>query len=287
MDSTISTLFSAIIGIELVTTAFIIISGLRESFTSFVLKSYGANANTPVLMRRFQDVFAEYFRSEIKKLINFPYLHPNICNEKSKSNYEIIIKTFMLDTQFWNGAFIKFKNIIRVELNMRSSKFEYALDNITEFSDGFNKYMTNFAKTNQISEDSDMYRSKFNHLKQWLQSAVDERINDHQDQHIDICADMGYEYNCPVYELCRSCTRRRTHTWLKRLNEYIQTEFDSFESVPIDEHITITSTNDVDEKELRRNHFNKRIKMTPKDKQRYLRNKGILSKDNRKKIKEN
>ena len=274
MDSTISALFSTIVGLDLVMSAFAVISGLQDSFAEFVLKSYGSNKDTSSLMLRFQEVFLENFRYEIKTIIRFPQSY---VTESSKLNYEIITKAFLLDTKIWQNAFIEFTKIIRSELNMRTSKFEYALDNITDFSEGFNKYMTNFAKTNHISEDSDMYRSKFNHLKQWLQSSVDCRITDHQNQHNDICGDMGYEYGCPEYELCVSCTLRRKHTWLKRLNEYIQSEFDSFETIPI---VDFCHT-ELDEKESRRDDYTKRTKLVMRDKRRYLRNKGILTKDNR------
>lgn len=280
MDSTISSLFSTIVGIELVMSAFADIFGLQDSFAEFVIESYGANADTSSLMLRFQEVFLENFRYKIKTIIQFSQLY---LNKSSKLNYEIIIKSFMLDSKIWYDAFIQFKNIICLELNMCTSKFEYALDNIPEFSDGFNKYMANFAKTNKISEESYMYLSKFNYLKKWLQNAVDKRINVHRDQHIVICADMGYEYGCPVYELCGSCTNRRKHTWLKRLNEYIQNEFDSFETIPI---VDFCHT-ELDEKESRRDDYTKRTKLVMRDKRRYLRNKGILTKDNRKTIKTN
>lgn len=271
MDSTISTLFSTIVGLELVMSAFAVISGLQDSFAEFVLKSYGSNTDTSSLMLRFQEVFLTCFRSEIEFVIHFPQSY---VTESSKLNYEIITKAFLLDTKLWQNAFIEFTKIIRSELNMRTSKFEYALDNITEFSDGFNKYMTNFVKTNQISEDSDMYRSKFNNLKQWLQSAVDKRIEQHRIHHSDVCEylDCGYDY--PQYDLCESCTLRRKHTWLKRLNEYIQSEFDSFETIPI---VDFCHT-ELDDKESRRDDFTKRSTFTLRDKRRYLRNKGILTK---------
>jgi hypothetical protein len=278
MDSTISALFSTIVGLELVMSAFAVISGLQDSFAEFVLESYGSTADTSSLMLRFQEVFLKCFRSKIEFIIRF---QQSYVAKSSKLNYEIITKAFLLDTEIWQNAFIQFKNIIRSELNMRTSKFEYALDNITAFSDRFNKYMANFAKTNQISEDSDMYLSKFNDLKQWLQNAVDKRINDHLNQHNDICADMGYEDGCPEYELCGSCTLRRKNTWLKRLNEYIQSEFDSFETIPI---VDVCHT-ELDEKESRRDDYTKRTKLVMRDKRRYLRNKGLLTKDNRKTIK--
>ena len=274
MDSTISQLFSAINGNEHVMNAFVIITDLQDSFTAFILKSYGTNVDISMLMRRFQNVFAEYFRSEIKKIINFPQFY---VNESSISNYKIIIRNFMLDSRLWRGAFDKFKKIIQIELNMRSTQFEYALANITEFSDGFNKYMANFAKTNQIVEESDMYCSKFNHLKQMLQNVVDERIKQHREQHFDICEDLGCNYGASIYALCTFCTDRREQTWLKRLNEYIQSEFDSFEVTPI----PVYCRTEIDEKESRCDDYTKRTNMALRDKRRYLRNKGILTKDNR------
>jgi hypothetical protein len=273
---------------DLVSMAFVIIPDLQDHFMIYLTNMGVSQESVSSHQKNLQKLFFDEFKSEIKKYEKFPKWH-NIkyhgeilcfCTENCKHNQPHtkcpnIIACLMFNSQMWDCAFINFKYEMYEEKLAREGTFDWMLENNEEFSSIVTKYMKNFAMENLLTEDSQTYIEKLNHLKQILQEKFNKFISNQESEHYEFCNDEYY-FNTIKYELCSECGYYRKRVWIDFFTEYIDEDYSRFRSVDYVGASDDDMNDDMnDEKELRRDTFVRNTTNKLKDKRRHLRNKGF------------
>lgn len=267
--------------------AFIVIRNLQDDFMHFLTSMGESQDSVSFHQKRLQTLFFEEFENEIEKYKNFPKWHnskyhgdvfcfciencEHIDAQKQCSN---IVSCLLFNQQSWYNALVNLKYELYGQKIDREGTFDWMFENNEEFNSIVTKFMKNFALENWLTEESQFYMEKLNHIKQFLQEKFDKFISEQESDHYNFCND-DYYFNSTKYERCSECAYYRKRCWIDFFTEYINADYSRFRSVDDFEDDYQHDDEMENSKQMRRDDFNKNTTNKLKDKRRHLRNKGL------------
>jgi hypothetical protein len=281
--SNVISILDALMTVNLVSVAFATMPFLRDAFMQSIVRIIGSDANIPALKKRLQQIYIDNIRYRVSFTLLCEHSFVEHLNSKECVNPGCI----GLNKSIWEKSLTQFITDITVEMNKKYADFDYVYQHLPDFASMIDTFMNNFAKVNQCDSDSDLFKSEFSELKQWIQKEVLAEIGDFHEDHITFCADDGYAYGALTFWECPCSMSHIKPAWTNAINEYIFQKNLKFDSVPIEpknldfelefwddpEQILVFEYPDF--KEDLRMDFTKKTKGLLRDKRRHFRNKGI------------
>jgi hypothetical protein len=283
VSNVISSILVVLMTVDLVSVAFATMPFLCDAFMHSVVRIIGSDANIPALKKHLQQIYINKISQYASSQLLCEHSLDGNLNTKECINPGCIA----LNKFVWVNSLTQFITDITVKMNKKYTDFDYVYQNLPDFASMIDTFMNNFAKVNHCDSDSDLFKSEFSELKQWIQKEVLSEIEDFHEDHITFCADDGYAYGAPTFWECPCSMNHIKPTWTNAINEYIFQKNLKFDSVPIDPKNLDFKLTELDEpeqilvfeypdfKEDLRMDFTKKTKGVLRDKRRHFRNKGI------------
>lgn len=283
VSNVLSSIFTALIANDIVSVYCASNPAFSEQFINTILTVFGSDADLPNLKKRLQDIYINI----IKRLMTFGLLCDHSLTKKCEYKKCHKPGCISMNGKIWMESLKQFTTQITSEKNKLFASFDYAYENLDEFTESVNSYLNKFCMYNQCTFESELCQLKLAHIKEWIQQFINKKLEIYLEEHVTFCTDDGYDFDALIFFECKLCMNRLQKSWVKRMKNYIENENNLFDSALIvpknldfeltewdvpSELIIIEST---DFKEDLRKDFVKRTKGVMRDKRRHFRNKGI------------
>lgn len=278
-----SCIFTALAVVDIVSVYCASNPAFSEKFMNTILAVFGSNVDLPNLKKRLQDIYINI----VKHRLTFGLLCEHSLIENCEYRECNKPGCITMNDSIWMDSLKEFTSHITIEKNKLFETFDFAYENLSEFTESVNSYLNKFCSLHQCSFDSEYCNAKLAHIKAWIQQTMNKKLETYLEEHVIFCADDGYAYDAPLFGECRMCMNRLQKSWVKRMKDYIENENNFFVSALIepknldfeldewDEPSQIVQIEYSDPKEDLRSDFVKRTKGILRDKRRHLHNKGI------------
>jgi hypothetical protein len=268
-----STNIQSILALDLVAIAFALIPGLKNAFDFLItkIKNHHSISNSNV-----DDVYKETKAKFYERICEVIRVKFGLLDWLKRMNPKspVMPIDIVFDSRCWFGTFNSMYHEISDKLNESYYEFEFAIANLNQFKTIFNGFMDKFAQTYKCQIDSELYQHKYGLMRESIIKIAKCHFDSLKENFETV--ENYYRY-CESYEpksisdigtpidTSREFIRLIDEIWVNVFHECIEIENQKLDYL---DKSHVSFKNNLDEKEEKRESYERRKKNAHKHNKR-------------------